>query len=190
MVIDYKTGDNQFKNFNDVYSGKKLQLLVYAKAFEEKTGMKAKGVFYLPISNSFSSDESGYKFNGVLLKTDENIVNIDRNLAMSGYKSSTINLKTTSSGKFYESQYYKNLCLSQEDFDYLLQYSISQVEQSISKIKEGEINTHPIVEKGKCVCDYCRYKAICNYEGCNDKEIEDVANIEKLKELGGIDGKI
>jgi len=187
LIIDYKTGDNQFSNYNDVYSGRKLQLLVYAKAFEQKTGLECKGFFYLPISNEFG-DIDKYRFNGVLLGTDDNIVDIDKGLAFDNYKSNTINLRKTSKGKIRDSVYYRNMCISKEDFDYLLNFAIKQVEKSIKNIKEGNINPYPLTDKDGSVCKYCEFKALCNYNNNNPHEIINVENINKIKELedGGI----
>lgn len=182
IIIDYKTGDNQFSNYNDVYSGKKLQLLVYAKAFENISGKKAKGVFYLPISNGFGNDKS-YRFNGVMLKTNDNIVNMDTGLITPGYSSPVVNLSLTTKGKIKSSDYYNNMCISQEDFDYLLNFAINQVSLSIDKILQGEISPYPICDNGKSVCEYCDYKALCNYEGNNDHIIENIETINKLKEM-------
>jgi len=187
IIIDYKTGNNQFKNYNDVYSGKKLQLLVYAKAFENISNLKSKGVFYLPISNGFGESDM-YRFNGVLLKTEDNIVDLDRGLAVENHKSNIISLQTTSKGKIRDCAYYKNMCISREDFDYLLDFAMKQVRVSIDKIKKGEINPYPLVEKQKSVCEYCQYKAICNYNNDNPHDVINVENIAKLKELedGGV----
>ena len=187
LIIDYKTGDNQFSNYSDVYSGRKLQLLVYAKAFEQKTGLECKGVFYLPISNEFG-DTDKYRFNGVLLGTDDNIVDIDKGLAFDNYKSNTINLRKTSKGKIRDSVYYRNMCISKEDFDYLLNFAIKQVEKSINNIKEGNINPYPLTDKDGSVCKYCEFKALCNYNDNNPHEVINVENIKKIKELedGGI----
>lgn len=182
IVIDYKTGDNEFKNFNDVYSGKKLQLLVYSKAFATISGLKPRGAFYLPISNAFG-DDSTYRFNGVLEKSDSNIIGLDNNLAKPNYKSQTINLKTTNDGKIFNSVYYKNLCLEESDFDYLLDYTMKQVEKTINRIKLGYITPNPIKENGQRICRYCSYKAICNYQNNNDNVIENIESIEKLKDL-------
>lgn len=189
LILDYKTGDNSFKNFNDVVSGKKLQLLVYAKAFETLTGKKAKGAFYFPISNSFG-DDSQYRLNGVMLKDDSNIVDMDSGLSTSDYKSDIVGLKTTSTGKIYENSFYKNLCLSRDDFDYLLDYAMKQVRISIGKIRDGYITPMPLVGGGKSACDYCKFKALCNYNGECDREEINVENITKLKEIGELDGGI
>ena len=67
IIIDYKTGDSNFDSFTDVFSGKKLQLLVYEKAFENISGLKPAGVFYLPITNGFSKTKNNYKQSYVIV---------------------------------------------------------------------------------------------------------------------------
>ncbi len=182
IILDYKTGDNQFKNYNDIYSGKKLQLLVYARAFELSSNKKAKGVFYFPISNGFGDDKS-YRLNGVMLNTDDNIVSMDNMLIEPNYVSSIVNLQTTSKGEIKKSDYYKFMCISREDFDYLLDFAISQVSKTINKIMLGEINPYPLNDAGKSVCEYCEYKALCNYQKDNDHEVVPITNIVQLKEM-------
>lgn len=188
IIIDYKTGDNQFKDYNDVYSGKKLQLLIYAKAYQMISGKEPRGVFYLPISNAFG-DGKGYRFNGVMLNTEENFVDLDRGLADSDYSSPIVNIQRNAKGKIKESDYYKSMCLSREDFDYLLNFAIKQVSVSIDKILAGEINPYPLKD-AKSVCLYCEYKALCGYEGNNDHEVIQVNTIKQLKELNEEDGGI
>jgi len=141
----------------------------------------------LPISNGFGESDM-YRFNGVLLKTEDNIVDLDRGLAVENHKSNIISLQTTSKGKIRDCAYYKNMCISREDFDYLLDFAMKQVRVSIDKIKKGEINPYPLVEKQKSVCEYCQYKAICNYNNDNPHDVINVENIAKLKELedGGV----
>lgn len=189
LIIDYKTGDNNFKNFNDVVSGKKLQLLVYAKAFEEYSKKKAKGAFYFPLSNAFG-DETMYRLNGIMLNDESNIVSIDSGLAVENYKSEVVALKTTSTGKIFENSYFKNLCLSREDFDYVLDFAMGQVRKAIVNISSGEISPSPLVDGNKSACDYCGYRALCNYCGKNDRQVAEVENINKLKEIGETDGGI
>lgn len=183
IIIDYKTGNNQFSNYNDVYSGKKLQLLVYAKAYEKISGKKTKGVFYMPISNGFGNDNKSYRFNGVILKNDANIVDLDTNLTEPGYSSPVVSLGLTTKGKMKKSDYYENMCISSEDFDYLLDFAINQVSLSIDKILKGDISPYPLCDNGKRECEYCEYKALCNYEGDNDHNVEKIETINKLKEM-------
>lgn len=188
LIFDYKTGDNSFKNYNDVVSGKKLQLLVYARAFEKLSGKKTSGAFYFPLSNALG-DENQYRLNGVMLKDDSNIVDVDSGLAVENYKSEVVALKTTSKGNIYENNFYKNLCLSRDDFDYLLDFAMRQVRVSIAKIKSGDISPRPLVGNTSA-CLYCSFKSLCNYNGECDREEIEVENIEKLREIGESDGGI
>ena len=181
-IIDYKTGDNNFKNYNDLYSGKKLQLLLYANAFEKISRLNAKGVFYLPIMNGFDGEEM-YTLNGVMLKEDSNIMNMDSGLTVENYKSNILHLSTTSKGKIKENSFYKNMCITKEDFNYILNFATKQVEKAIKNIRLGDITPYPLTEKNKCVCTHCEYKALCNYNNNNDNNIVLVEDVNKLKEL-------
>ena len=125
-----------------------------------------------------------------MVRSDSNFVNMDSGLSGDSYKSNIINLKTTSTGKIYENSFYKNLCISREDFDYILNFAMKQVAKTIVNIKHGEISPRPLVDGNKCVCDYCTYKSLCNYTGNADNIVQTVDNIEKLKELGEGDGGI
>jgi len=188
IVIDYKTGDNSFDNYNQVYSGKKLQLLVYAKAFEEEFHKNLKGVYYFPLSNAFSKDEVNYRFNGVTYKSKENILAIDNNLANCNYKSKILNLTTGKSGDFYKSSYYDNLCLENDELKYLLDFAIKQVDKAIDNIRMGDIKPHPIRQGQKIVCKYCDFKGLCNYLGDNEKLEVAVPSINDLKQKEEKDG--
>jgi len=189
VVIDYKTGDNKFNNFNDVYSGKKIQLFIYAKAIADKINKKAKGIFYLPISNAFDEDNT-YKYSGVMIKSEDNIFDIDRGLVDANYKSGTINLKTTTKGEIYKNNFYKYFCLDENDFEFLFAYITNEVKKSISRIKQGEIKPCPLNDNGTLMCKYCNYKALCNYQGDRENLVKGIDNIEILRERGSKDGEL
>lgn len=181
VIIDYKTGSNSFSDFTDLYSGKKLQLLAYAKFFEDRTGLKPAGVFYLPISNKFQG-ESGYKYNGVMLGDRDNIVDIDSTLANPSTSSRVVDLTTKVDGDFSSNNCYKRLCLTEDEFEYILNYSMLQVKRAISAINSSEISARPLNVGGRSVCEYCTYKSLCNYMGGNDRRIDSIATVEELKE--------
>lgn len=184
IIIDYKTGNNQFSNYNDVYSGKKLQLLVYAKAFEKETNLNLKGLYYFPLSNGFAKDEStySYRLNGVSFKSKENLLAIDKHLTEYSYKSKILNLTTTKDGEFYKNSYFNYLCLEKEGFDYLVDFAISQVARAVNSILTGNINPHPIRSGQNKSCKYCDYRGLCNYFDNNDNVEISVVSIEELKE--------
>ncbi len=189
IVIDYKTGDSAFSNYNDVYSGKKLQLLVYAKAFK-KTGKRVKGAFYLPITNKFSTGEIEelYRLKGVMERDESNIVALDQNLINSGSKSKIVNLSRTTKGKIFENNYYKYLCLEREDFEFLVNFALSKMGKAIDNIRAGQMSPKPIKEP--LVCDYCKFTALCGYidDGVVDKT--QIQSISDLRAIGEDYGEI
>lgn len=190
MIIDYKTGSNDFSDFTDLYSGKKLQLLAYAKFFKDITNLTPAGVFYLPISNKFSKTGSDYRYNGVMLKDKSTIVDIDMSLEDGGVSSKVLRLSTKSDGEFKSSNVWNNLCLSSEDFDYILDYSIKQVRRAIKSITNNTITPRPLKNGENKVCDYCKYKGLCNYMGDNDKETIKIGTVDELRERENEDGEV
>lgn len=186
IIIDYKTGDSNFDSYTDVFSGKKLQLLVYAKAFENISGLKPAGVFYLPITNGFSKIKSNYKFVGVLDNNTQNIYDIDKGLALPSYKSSVVNLSTTQNGEFAKNNsFFSRMCLSYDDLQYLLDFAIKQVNFAIENIMSGDITPRPLKTDNKNICSFCEYRGLCNYCEDNDRCVGGVLTIEELKEKGG-----
>lgn len=190
IIIDYKTGSNDFSDFTDLYSGKKLQLLAYAKFFKDITNLKPAGVFYLPISNKFSKTGSSYRYNGVMLKDKSAIVDIDKTLGGGGVNSKVLRLTTKKDGEFKSSNVWNYLCLSSEDFDYILDYSIKQVRRAIKSITNNTITPRPLKNGENKVCDYCKYKGLCNYMGDNDKETIKISTVDELKEREDGNGKV
>ena len=191
IIIDYKTGDSNFDNYTDVFSGKKLQLLVYAKAFEKISGLKPAGVFYLPITNGFSKTKSNYKFVGVLDNNTQNIYDIDRGLALPSYKSNVVNLSTTQSGEFAKNNsFFNRMCISYDDLQYLLDFATRQVNFAIENIMNGDISPRPLKTDNKNICAFCEYRGLCNYGGDNDRCVGSVTTIEELKEKGGSESGI
>ncbi len=184
VIIDYKTGSNSFSNYDDVISGNKLQLLIYARLFENKSGLKPTGAFYLPISNKLGAKSTSYKYNGVMLKDRYNIENLDSTLCMPSVKSSVIRVDITKDNIPSDSQYYKKMCLSREDFDYLLDYAILQVSRAIKNIMDNNISTMPLVfDSNKVACDKCDYRGLCGYLDDNNRVVEKVDFIENLRKL-------
>ena len=190
-VIDYKTGDNSFCDYTDIASGKKLQLIVYMKAFMDKEHLKPMGAFYFPISNEYldkNTDPSKrYTLKGVLENSMANILNMDVGLNDADYDSTNINIKTTGSGKIYQTTYYKRMCVSSEDIDYLIDYAINMCKKAIDSIVAGDISVTPL-KATKSTCEYCQYKGICNYSklyGNAQRKAEPYHEIKDLKERSG-----
>ncbi|MBE5738542.1 MAG: hypothetical protein E7354_02310 [Clostridiales bacterium] len=189
VIIDYKTGSNDFSDYSDVYSGNKLQLLAYAKFFQNKTNLRPAGVFYLPVSNKFNAT-SNYKFNGVTLKEKANIVDIDTSLAMPDVTSKVLHLDTKVDGEISSSAYYKKLCLTREELDYLLDYSVMQVRKAIANISANDISIKPLNSTKGLACNKCNYKGLCNYLDNNERKTDKIETIEELKSKEAEDGEV
>lgn len=190
IVIDYKTGNSDFSDFTDLYSGKKIQLLVYAKLFADKTKLNPSAVFYMPISNKFDAKGANYKFNGVMLKDKSNIVDIDTSLAIGGTSSNVLHLETKNDGDFASGACYKKLCLTREEMDYVLDYSILQVRRAIENISNNNIAKTPLKLDKWTACKYCSYRGLCNYFDNADRGIDKVDTVEELKQLEVNNGEV
>lgn len=186
IIIDYKTGDSHFDNYTDVFSGKKLQLLVYAKCFASKTGYIPKGVFYLPISNAYSKEKPNYKLQGVLESDTSNIYAMDRGLSQSSYNSEILNLRTTQSGEFAKNNaFFSKMCIDKDNMNYLLNYAMDKVDNAIKNILDGDITPRPLKTNNKNVCEFCEYIGLCNYQKNNDRCVATISTIDELKEWRG-----
>lgn len=186
IIIDYKTGDSNFDDYTEVASGKKLQLLVYAKEFEQESKFKPCGVFYLPISNALKKQkDSGYKFIGVADNDKNNLYAIDNSLSNCSTKSTILNLSTTQSGEFVKnSGFFSRMCIDQNDMQFLLDFAIKQVNFAIKNIMEGDITPQPLKLEKKLSCDNCEFKGLCGYLGNNDRVVSKVSTVEDLKNRG------
>lgn len=185
-VIDYKTGDNSFSNYTDLATGKKLQLIVYLKAFMDKEHKIPMGAFYFPISNDYLDKKDiaakKYTLKGVIEKGMDNILNMDSGLDEPNYTSTAINLKTTASGKIYSSNTYKNMCVSSEDIDAIIDYSIDMCKKAIDNILAGDIEISPLQDTVS-TCLYCQYKGICNYSKMYGNVMRKAETVETVENL-------
>ena len=183
-IIDYKTGEDSFKNFNDIASGKKLQLIVYAKAFENESKMQPVGALYLPLKNKFSKfeEENLFQMQGVLTNDIQTLLCMDDNLINSDYSSFSLPVKTDKNGNL--SSYSQDLRLSEQDFEYLENYVFNKIKEAVNEIENGSIQPTPLKENKKTVCDYCSYLGMCKFsqlKGNSYKVAGKVATINDLK---------
>ncbi len=190
IVIDYKTGNSDFSDYTELYSGKKLQLLVYAKLFGDKSKLTPSAVFYMPISNKFDAKGASYKFNGVMLKEKADIIDIDTSLVMGGTTSKVLHLETKNDGDFASGACYKKLCLTKEEMEYILDYSILQVRRAIESISNNNISKAPLKIDKWTACKYCNYRGLCNYLDNADRDIEKVDTVDALKKMEVDNGEV
>ncbi len=182
-VVDYKTGKIDFKNYNGIFYGNKMQVVVYMCLFSDKKyNLQPLGALYLPISNDFSDNsyEELYKMQGIIENSLNNMLNFDKNLNNLDYVSNVIDLKNEK-GKIKENSFYKNMCLSNEQIKDLSRFVLDKIRDTISRIISGQITPNPINENEKCA--YCKYIGMCNFNklyGNSEHGGKSYANIESL----------
>ncbi|MGI5841915.1 MAG: PD-(D/E)XK nuclease family protein [Christensenellales bacterium] len=85
VIYDYKSGKVEL-NAKLIYTGEKIQLLIYADIYARQTGKTAMGVFYFPIKNSFDQ-KNEKKMRGLFNLDPDNVLNLDTSLNYENNKS-------------------------------------------------------------------------------------------------------
>ncbi len=159
IIIDYKTYKSADVCDEDLYTGNKLQLFVYAATISENKGWKLNGVFYQPLFSAYeSSDSVRYRFAGQLTNCIETLKELDERVEETAPNMSCLPLK------------YKNGLLnvdaleSEEKFVAKEKYALAMVKEGVRQIKNGYIK--PTVKKTKkdSACSYCDFKDYCKHK--------------------------
>ncbi len=179
-VIDYKTGESEFKDFSDIANGKKLQLIIYAYIVSKKTGKTPIGTFYMPLKNTFSKNDTEelYKLKGVISQNITDILKIDKNLQNNSYTSNILPLKTKKDGGVTG-----KIQLTHEEFNKFIDYAVSMVLIAVEKIKKGEIKPSPLKNGNKSTCDYCEYVGLCKFSEKQGNEYNTYKKVKTVAEL-------
>ena len=179
-VIDYKTGGTDFKDFSDIASGKKLQLIIYSYIVSTKTGKTPIGTFYMPLKNEYSkiSGEELYKLKGVVSSNIADILKLDKNLIEPSTTSAVLNLKTKKDGVVTG-----KIMLSADQFKDLVDYAISMVLSAVKNIKDGVITPTPLKNGNYTTCDYCEYLGMCKFCEKHGNKFNETKNIKTVEEL-------
>ena len=147
-VIDYKTGANKF-SFDEIYYGKKLQLMIYALALQELTGSSVVGTFYFPIKNAFSEEGESkyeqYKLSGTYLSSVEILKLFDKKIGTKTISSDIVKgkIKQGNNGDELDS-YTINSCVTPKEFNDILIYARQMFLNAVLNIKNGQILKKPL----------------------------------------------
>lgn len=179
-IIDYKTGGSSSEfSFEDVYMGKKIQLLIYSKAIQKILNTKPSGVFYFPIRNNFTDAGSKkdidvyerYKLSGPYLQNNMILKAMDNTLSAENLKSNIVNVKfnKAKTNDFADCNIDANSIkksLTEEEFESIQNYAVKIAEIAANEIAEGFIKPLPLSDKYETYtsCNYCKYKGICKFE--------------------------
>lgn len=187
-IIDYKTGNKEFKIVN-LLNGLDLQLLVYmmAASLNDKEIMVPIGSFYMPLADEITTLKEGYskeaiesstldkfRINGLIIKINEEIFRLIDKDSDSLKDSSIIDMK-------------KSDILDPIQAEKLQEFAKNLVAKYIRNIKDGDIKLNPLsYGKDRNECQWCDYKGICKFDPTIDQlRFRQFDDNLSLKDLGG-----
>jgi len=182
-VIDYKTGSKKLGGFNELFYGEKLQLYLYARAFERYLGLKLAGVYY------FMANKKSMKLNGFSLEDNKILEAVDTSLSFENPKSEFYSLKLkTDKKKNIEKNLreFSGAILNEETFKNMCDYAEGITKIAIKELENGNMDKHPIFENNAGACKFCGFGAICKFNPSMPKR-EQCYKIDK-DFFGGEDG--
>ena len=178
-LIDYKTGQDVF-NYTDLYSGKKLQLLVYVKGASLMLNKEPVCACYLPLKNDFSkNDINQYKFKGIFVDSLSELNRLDYNLF--DKTKSSVDVKINKDGSFESNT--KKYCLSKLQIEELANFAFDLVVKAVEEILNGNIEPNPLYANRKSACEFCEYKGLCNFNTVYHNKYRFVENVASADEI-------
>jgi len=170
IVIDYKTGSTKIK-YDEIVFCKKIQLILYAKILEKVLNKKCAGIYYLSVSDDFSTTNKLKIYLNGITKNSDNLVH---KLDNESY------FEKTYKSNFFE--FDKKYLLNSSEFENLLNKTYKKVLSAIKSVKQGEFQNSPLVLNEKSACEYCDYMEICKTKCENKVEFTDEMLEELLKD--------
>ena len=186
-IIDYKSSIKNI-NLNEVLAGLQLQLLTYLDATCKSEDVMPAGALYFnlidPIlnANQDMTDEEikkelskQFKMQGLILADSKIVRKMDTNLV-----TGNSNIVPAYIGKDGEVSDKANT-LNSKQFDNLQKYMEKIIKQISEEILEGNINIEPYyrIKDKKTPCEYCSYKAICQFNQITKNDYNYISNINK-----------
>ncbi|MBQ7453179.1 MAG: exodeoxyribonuclease V subunit gamma [Clostridia bacterium] len=167
-VIDYKTGDVDIGP-EDVYFGRKIQLISYLLAIDNYRKLKNVAVLYFPIHNKFADSKRNAEFmfrNNGLVVDDMNVIrSIDKSLSLENPQSKIlkVELKTNKDALKEGVLQLKNSSnlVSYDTLEGLKKYVYNLSDNAIGEILDGYITPTPILRNGVVCCKYCPMAQTC-----------------------------
>ena len=194
-IIDYKSGSKSF-DFQDIYYGLQLQLLVYLDAYlkhYEKTTQPVQtgGVFYfrindptIAVNEELSADKiqrllyEKMQMSGLVLEDEVVMQGMDAVLEagnLAGRSSAIIPVSFTKKGTPSAQAY----LASEDQYDALLDFVVKRSREIGDEMKKGTIAPIPYKKGTSTPCTYCTYQSICRH-GHGYEEGASWRNLKKL----------
>ena len=171
-IIDYKSSVKDV-DLNQVVGGIQIQLLTYLDELAEQKGFESAGILYFNLldtivkANRNLSDEEikkqlnkKFRMKGLVI-ADLNIIKMmDSRVTPSSY-SESLPVYFDKEGNISKS---KSSVLEKDKFDKLQKYTKHLIGEISKEIFSGKIDIKPFYLNKKTPCEYCEYKAICNFD--------------------------
>lgn len=187
-IIDYKSSTKDI-NLNEVVAGLQLQLLTYLDAVCEIEDVMPAGVLYFnlidpSVKSANKIDEEKlqdeirkqFKMKGLILADVDIVKKMDKKLEKGS--SNVVPAYIDKDGNLAN----KPSTITRVQFENLQKYTNKIIKQISKEILSGNIDVKPYykIKQGKTPCEYCKYKAICNFNtGICKKEYNYIGNAEK-----------
>ncbi len=155
VVMDYKTGSTD-SSATGLFTGKKLQLYLYAKGAQTDGGLDGKtlaGAYYMPLNDDFkpSDAKKANEYDGKILKSEQ----------------------ITNPGVAPKS------VVEKEVMNAYVDYAMAISKQAAEQMADGVIAVSPY--QGSC--DYCKFKGLC---GKIDQEFRTVSGVDDSVIVGAV----
>ena len=171
-IIDYKSSNNYIQ-LNDVAYGLQLQLLTYLDAISKIEDVEPAAVLYFNLieerlDKRKTKEEieqeikKNFKMKGLLVADVKLIKMMDKSLEDGS--SDIVPAYISKDGKISEK---KSSVASKEQFKLLQKYIIKTIKNISKEILSGNIDIKPYYKAKKTPCDFCTYKAICQFDRNN-----------------------
>lgn len=182
-VVDYKSSARELE-IDAIYHGQSLQLLTYLDVALEWIGKEAReaGALYFHLHSPYAkineelltkeasdyqriiADEqlANYRMTGYLPDNHEVVALSDSLLAEGRITKSTVVPITYKKDRTFAQK--GNKILKPEDFDLLRQFANQKIETAVAHMITGGLAINPALHDGKSPCDWCNYKAICQFD--------------------------
>lgn len=199
-IIDYKSSAKDI-DLNKVYTGLQLQLITYLDAVCEAEDLLPAGVLYFNLvdpviksKSSLSQEEiedkirKQFKMKGLILADVDVAKAMDTNLENGGS-----DIVPAFIGKDGTLSTTRSSSVNRKQFEYLQKYSNKIIKQISNEILSGNIDINPFynTKNKKTPCDYCEYKAVCNFNGAEGVNgYNYIANAKKEAVLEMMEGEI
>lgn len=186
-IIDYKSSVKNI-DLNEVLAGLQLQLLTYLDATCKKEDVLPAGVFYFPLIDPLINCDKDmaeeqikeelqkqFKMKGLIL-ADVNVVKkMDTNLTSGN--SNIVPAYINKDGEVSE----KPSTLNRKQFESLQKYMEKIIKQISTEILDGNIAIEPYynVQTKKTPCEYCIYKAVCQFNQTTQNNYKYITNSNK-----------